>query len=68
MSFDIAPLLIHSSDVPQSAKQALQAAMTASPGEREQLLESAARALYWKTPLACSEARELVGLEPGMCG
>ncbi|MBK7862633.1 MAG: hypothetical protein IPJ65_29300 [Archangiaceae bacterium] len=68
MSLDISPLLIHSDDVPQAAKVALMAARTASPEDRETLLEAAARALYWKTPLACGEARELVGLTPGTCG
>ncbi len=68
MSFDISPLLIHSEDVPPQAKVALVAARDAAPGDREELLEAAARALYWKTPLGCGEARELVGLTPGSCG
>ncbi|MBL8956882.1 MAG: hypothetical protein JNK82_39275 [Myxococcaceae bacterium] len=68
MSFDISPLLIHSDDVPPQAKVALMAARDASAGDRELLLEAAAKALYWKTPLGCGEARELVGLAPGMCG
>jgi len=68
MSFDISPLLIHSDDVPSQAKVALAAARNAAAGDRELLLEAAARALYWKTPLGCGEARELVGLQPGTCG
>ena len=68
MSLDISPLLIHSDDVPEQAKVALLAARGAPAGDRELLLEAAARALYWKTPLHCGEARELVGLAPGSCG
>jgi hypothetical protein len=68
VSFDITPLLIHSDDVPPQAKLALRAAQSAAGEDRELLLETAARALYWKTPLACGEARELVGLAPGTCG
>ena len=68
MSFDISPLLIHSDDVPPQAKVALLAAQSAPREDREQLLETAARALYWTTPLQCGEARELVGLAPGSCG
>lgn len=67
MSFDISRLLIHSDDVPPAAKLALQAALGAPPEDRAVLLETAAKALYWKTPLACGEARELVGLDPGVC-
>ncbi len=68
MSFDISSLLIHDDDVPPQAKVALRAALSAPAQDREPLLEAAARALYWKTPLLCGEARELVGLAPGSCG
>ena len=68
MSLDLTPLLLNSDDVPAQAKLALRAAQHAPEGMRALLLETAARALYWKTPLACEEARELVGLPPGTCG
>jgi hypothetical protein len=56
------------SDVPAQAKVALAAASGAGPDLRHTLLERAARKLYWLTPLACEEARELVGLPAGSCG
>lgn len=66
--YDVSSLLLHSADVPQSVKTELAAARSAPAEQREAHLRSAARALFWKTPLACDEARELVGLPPGTCG
>ncbi len=68
MAFDPTALLLHSDDVPAQAKLALKAARHAPEAMRAVLLETAASALYWKSPLACDEARELVGLPPGTCG
>ena len=67
MSFDITPLLLHSDDVPREAKLALEAASHLARDQRVPLLQDAARTLYRLTPLACGEARELVGLPPGTC-
>lgn len=64
---DVASLLLHSADVPASAKAELRAARSAPRGERERHLRSAAIALMGAAPLACDEARELVGLSPGSC-
>lgn len=68
MPYDVASLLLHSEDVPATVKASLVAARRAPPEQREAHLRSAARALTWHTPLACDEARELVGLPPGTCG
>lgn len=64
---DTASLLLHSADVPALAKAELLAARAAPVSEREQHLRSAARALMGVAPLACDEARELVGLPAGHC-
>jgi hypothetical protein len=62
MSLSIAPLLVHSEQVPPEAREAIRAALEAAPENRSASLESAARILYQATGLACSDARELVGL------
>jgi hypothetical protein len=67
MSFTLAPLLIHSEEVPAAAREALRAAYRGSSETRTPHLESAARLLCRDTLLDCSEARDLVGLPAG-CG
>jgi hypothetical protein len=62
MSFSIAPLLIHSDDVPAETRAALRAALSAPADARSPLLETAARALHRAVPLDCADVRELVGL------
>lgn len=72
MSFSMALLLLHSSDVPPAARDAIQAAFDA-PAEiaRREHLTSAARILYREAGVDCDDARELVGLgaaETADCG
>jgi hypothetical protein len=62
MSFSVAPLLLHSDQVPLTARHALRAAYDAPLEERLPLLESAARILHRELDLNCGDARELVGL------
>ena len=62
MSFSMAPLLIHSADVPPAARRALLAASATQADARRAHLVSAARILYAEVGLACAEACELVGL------
>lgn len=66
MSFSIARLLLHSSAVPPEARDALETALASAPEERDAGLEQAVALLYNGTDIACSDARELVGLAP--CG
>ena len=63
----MAPLLIHSNDVPAGARDALKAAYAGAPERRTEMLESAARILYDETDLDCSDVRELMGLSDGGC-
>ena len=67
MKFSVAPLLLHSEQVPASARMALRTAHELPLEERQPLLESAARILYQELDLDCSDARELVGLSAGSC-
>ncbi|MDB5214821.1 MAG: hypothetical protein JWO86_2748 [Myxococcaceae bacterium] len=67
MSFSMASLLIHSEHLPVPARDALKAAQDGPPQSRVRLLESAARILYRDVGVECSDARELVGLQPGDC-
>jgi hypothetical protein len=64
MSLSMAPLLMHSEQVPAEARDAIRAAYDAPPHRRTERLEAAARVLHQATGLACSDVRELVGL-PG---
>ena len=64
-SFSVAPLLIHSKNVPALARHALRAALDAPAHERRPHLESAARILHHELALDCADARELVGLSDG---
>ena len=56
------PILLHSDDVPASARDALLAASVAPVDEQRTHLEAAARALFRDAQLDCADARELVGL------
>jgi hypothetical protein len=67
MDLSMAPLLMHSEQVPAEARDAIRAAYEAPPQQRQARLESAARVLYRTTDLECGDARELVGL-PGAEG
>jgi hypothetical protein len=62
MSFNLAPLLIHSIHVPENARSALRTALETSPPTQREHLTSAARILYAESGLDCADARELVGL------
>jgi hypothetical protein len=62
MSLSMAPLLMHSEQVPAQAREALRIAYEASPADRSARLESAARILHRETGLDCRDVRELVGL------
>jgi hypothetical protein len=69
MTFSLAPLLLHSEQVPLTARHALRAASEAPIEERTSFLESAARILHRELDLNCGDARELVGLSTtGCCG
>jgi hypothetical protein len=65
MSLSMAPLLMHSAQVPAAAREALRAALDADPDDRRAGLESAARILHGEVGLVCSDALELVGLGDG---
>jgi hypothetical protein len=66
--FSILPLLVHSSAVPQGAKNALLAAQASPPAERIRALKSAARVLHSETGLECREVLDMVGLDAtGTC-
>jgi hypothetical protein len=62
MSLSMAPLLMHSAQVPAEVRDAIRAAYEAPPRHRSARLESAARVLHQSTGLECSDVRELVGL------
>ncbi|MES1172148.1 MAG: hypothetical protein ABUL77_02835 [Bacteroidota bacterium] len=62
MTFSLVPLLLHASDVPATARRALQLATDGPLDERRQHLTSAARILHRELDLDCGDARELVGL------
>jgi len=66
--FSLAPILIHSDDVPEAAREALRVARSAPPELRTAELERAAHVLYTHTDLDCQDVRELVGLDAGSCG
>jgi hypothetical protein len=67
MSFKMASLLVHSDDVPPSAREALRAAHEVGAENREQLLEAAARILHDEVGIGCADACELVDLGAGGC-
>ena len=67
MRFSVAQLLMHGDAAPVEARAALRAAYEGPVEQRTAHLEAAARVLYRQTELACSDARELVGLPDGTC-
>jgi hypothetical protein len=67
MSLSMAPLLMHSPDVPESVRAELHAARGATREHRDEHLARAARLLHRSVPLDCADALELVGLPAG-CG
>ena len=67
MSLSMAPLLMHSPDVPVTVRDALRAAAVAAAAHRDEHLVRAARLLHRAVPLDCADALELVGLPAG-CG
>ena len=62
MSLSMAPLLMHSPDVPASVRAELRAAHDATREHRDEHLARAARLLERSVPLDCADALELVGL------
>jgi hypothetical protein len=68
----MAPILMHSEQVPASARDALREASSAPSASREALLTTAAKILYAETDLPCADVLELVGLHDekseGDCG
>lgn len=68
----MAPILMHSEQVPPSARDALREASSAPPASREAFLTTAAKILYAETGLPCEDVLELVGLHAekseGACG
>jgi hypothetical protein len=64
MNLSMAPLLMHSEQVPAEVRDAIRAAYDAPDEHRTAGLEAAARVLHRTTGLECSDVRELVGL-PG---
>ena len=62
MSLSLLPILLHSDDVPVSARDALREASLAPADLRRAHLEAAARALLREADLDCADACELVGL------
>ncbi|HEV3192961.1 MAG TPA: hypothetical protein VGY54_20785 [Polyangiaceae bacterium] len=69
MGWSIAPLLLHSEQVPAEARDAIRSAYEAPPERRSAKLEAAARILHDEIGLGCRDALELVGLPgDGDCG
>ncbi len=64
----MATLLMHSTDIPASVRDALRAAERAEPEDRPRQLKTAATLLYQQVDLPCADVRELVGLPAGECG
>ena len=67
MSLSLAPLLMHSPDVPAGVRAELQAARAAAREHRDEHLVRAARLLHRTVPIDCADALELVG-QPDGCG
>jgi hypothetical protein len=67
MSFTMASLLVHSENLPASAREALRAAHGGPPERRLERLETAARILHREVGVPCADARELVDLQSGDC-
>jgi hypothetical protein len=67
MALSMASLLVHEAGVPAPARVVLKAAIDAPPGERADMLRSAAQILFHETDLECADVRELLDLESGPC-
>ena len=68
MSLSMGSLLVHSERLPVAVRDALRAAQASPAESRHDMLESAARILRDEVGVPCSDARELVDLQPGDCG
>lgn len=66
--FQISSLLLHSEDVPETAREALASALHGPADQRCENLIEAAFILHREVGLDCSDARELVGLDDGCAG
>ena len=68
-TFSMAPLLMHSPDLPHTVREELRAALAMEPMQprRDEHLAAAARLLNEELAIDCSDARELVGLPAGDC-
>ena len=66
MSLSMAPLLMHSPDLPSALRDELRAAFS-EPARRDDHLIAAARIMRDELSLSCGDARELVGLPSGGC-
>jgi hypothetical protein len=68
----MAPILMHSEQVPASARDALREASSAPPASRDAMLTAAAKILFAETRLPSEDVLELVGLHDekseGDCG
>jgi len=62
MSISMAPLLMHSEQVPAAVRDAFRTAHEALPEHRSARFASAARVLHEETDLECGDILELVGL------
>lgn len=62
MTLSMAPILMHSPDVPAEIRAALRDAYAGEPSEREDRLRSVAHAMVASLDLDCADVRELVGL------
>lgn len=67
MSFSMAPLLMHSPDLPAAVRDRLRAAQVAEPAGRTTHLLAAARMMHEQLAVACRDACELVGLDATTC-
>jgi hypothetical protein len=67
MSFSMAPLLMHSPDLPAPIRDELRAAYALAPGQRAGHLATAACLMHAALAVDCPDALELVGLPPGGC-
>lgn len=64
----VSNLLLHTADVPESARLALASALQGPTEQRCENLFEAASILHREVGLDCIDARELVGLDDCGCG
>jgi hypothetical protein len=67
MSLSMSSLLLHSERIPAAAREVLRAAHAGASEHRIEMLESAARILEREVGLPCTDARELMDLQPAEC-